>query len=34
VRAGLKLFCGLQGRSGPEELNKKFAKIIDVPRMF
>jgi hypothetical protein len=34
VWAGLKLFCGLQGRSGPEELNKKIAKIINVPRMF
>jgi hypothetical protein len=33
VRAGIKLFCELQGRVGPEELNKKFAEIIDVPRM-
>jgi hypothetical protein len=33
VRARIKLFCGLQGRAGPEESNKKFAEIINVPRM-
>jgi hypothetical protein len=33
VRAEIKLFCELQGRAGPEELNKKFAEIINVPRM-
>jgi hypothetical protein len=33
VRAGIKLFCELQGRAGPEESNKKFAEIVNVPRM-
>jgi hypothetical protein len=33
VRAGIKLFCELQGRAGPEESNKNFAEIINVPRM-
>jgi hypothetical protein len=33
VRARIKLFCELQGRAGPEESNKKFAEIINVPRM-
>jgi hypothetical protein len=33
VRAGMKLFCELQGRAGPEESNKKFAEIVNVPRM-
>jgi hypothetical protein len=33
VRAGIKLFCELQGRAGPEESNKKFVEIINVPRM-
>jgi hypothetical protein len=30
VRARTKLFCELQGRAGPEESNKKFAKIVNV----
>jgi hypothetical protein len=34
VRAGIKLFGELQGRVGPEESNKKFAKIVYVPGMF
>jgi hypothetical protein len=33
VWARIKLFCGLQGRAGPEESNKKIAEIINVPRM-
>jgi hypothetical protein len=33
VRARIKLLCELQGRAGPEESNKKFAEIINVPRM-
>jgi hypothetical protein len=33
VQAEIKLFCELQGRAGPEESNKKFAEIINVPRM-
>jgi hypothetical protein len=33
VWARIKLFYELQGRAGPEELNKKFAEIINVPRM-
>jgi hypothetical protein len=33
VRAEIKLFCELQGRAGPEESNKKFVEIINVPRM-
>jgi hypothetical protein len=33
VRARIKLFCELQGRAGPEDLNKKFAEIINVPGM-
>jgi hypothetical protein len=33
VRARIKLFCELQGQAGPEESNKKFAEIINVPRM-
>jgi hypothetical protein len=31
VRARIKLFCKLQGQAGPEESNKKFAEIINVP---
>jgi hypothetical protein len=31
VRAGIKLFCELQGRICPEESNKKFPKIVNVP---
>jgi hypothetical protein len=33
VRAGIKLFCELQGQADPEESNKKFAEIVNVPRM-
>jgi hypothetical protein len=33
VRAGIKLFSELQGRAGPEESNKKFAEIVNVPTM-
>jgi hypothetical protein len=33
VQARIKLFCELQGRAGPEKSNKKFAEIINVPRM-
>jgi hypothetical protein len=33
VRARIKLLWELQGRAGPEQSNKKFAEIIDVPRM-
>jgi hypothetical protein len=33
VRTGIKLFCKLQGRAGPEESNKKFAEIVNVLRM-
>jgi hypothetical protein len=33
VRAGIKLFCKLQGRDDPEESNKKFAEIVNVPRV-
>jgi hypothetical protein len=33
VRVGIVLFGGLQGRVGPEDLNKKFAEIVDIPRM-
>jgi hypothetical protein len=33
VRARIKLLCELQGRAGPEESNKKFAEIINVPGM-
>jgi hypothetical protein len=33
VWARIKLFCELQGRAGPEESNKKFVEIINVPRM-
>jgi hypothetical protein len=31
VRAGIKLFDELQGRAGPEESNKKFAEIVNIP---
>jgi hypothetical protein len=31
VRAGIKLFGELQGRAGPEESNKKFAEIVNIP---
>jgi hypothetical protein len=33
VRAGMILFGELQGQVGPEDSNKKFAKIINVPGM-
>jgi hypothetical protein len=33
VRAGMILFGELQGRVGPEDSNKKFAEIIDIPGM-
>jgi hypothetical protein len=33
VRAGTILFGELQGRVGPEDSNKKFAEIIDIPGM-
>jgi hypothetical protein len=33
VRARIKLFCELQGQAGPEDSNKKFSEIINVPRM-
>ena len=33
VRAGMKLFGELQGHVGPEDLNKKFAEIVNIPRM-
>jgi hypothetical protein len=33
VRAGMILFGELQGRVSPEDSNKKFAKIIDIPGM-
>jgi hypothetical protein len=33
VRAGITLFDELQGRVGPKDLNKKFAKIVNIPRM-
>jgi hypothetical protein len=31
VRAGIKLFGELQGQAGPEESNKKFAEIVNIP---
>ena len=31
MRARIKLFCELQGRADPEESNKKFAEVVDVP---
>jgi hypothetical protein len=34
VRAGIIMFGELQGRDGPEDSNKKFAKIIYIPGMF
>jgi hypothetical protein len=34
VLAGIKLFGELQGRVGPEESNKKIAKIVYIPGMF
>jgi hypothetical protein len=33
VRAEIVLFGELQGRVGPEDLNKKFAEIVNIPRM-
>jgi hypothetical protein len=33
VRAGIKLFGELQGRVGPEDLNKKFMEIVNIPGM-
>jgi hypothetical protein len=33
VRAGIVLLGELQGRVGPEVLNKKFAEIVNIPRM-
>jgi hypothetical protein len=33
VWAGIILFGGLQGRVGPEGLNKKFAEIVNIPRV-
>jgi hypothetical protein len=33
VQAGMILFEELQGRAGPEDSNKKFAEIIDIPGM-
>jgi hypothetical protein len=33
VRAGIVLFGGLQGRMGPEGLNKKFVEIVNIPGM-
>jgi hypothetical protein len=34
VRAGIKLFDELQGRVSPENLNKKFTEIVNIPGMF
>jgi hypothetical protein len=34
VRAGIIMFGELQGRDGPKDSNKKFAKIIYIPGMF
>jgi hypothetical protein len=34
VRAGIITFGELQGCDGPEDSNKKFAKIIYIPGMF
>jgi hypothetical protein len=34
VRAGIKLFGELQGRVSPEDLNKKFTEIVNIPGMF
>jgi hypothetical protein len=31
VRAGIVLFGGLQGHVGPDDLNKKFAEIVNIP---
>jgi hypothetical protein len=31
VRAGIKLSGELQGQAGPEESNKKFAEIVNIP---
>jgi hypothetical protein len=33
VWAGIALFGELQGHVGPEDLNKKFAEIVNIPRM-
>ncbi len=33
VRAGIKLFGELQGRVSPEDSNKKFTEIINIPGM-
>ena len=33
VRAGITLFGELQGRVGPEDLNKKFVEIVNIPGM-
>jgi hypothetical protein len=34
VRAGIIMLSELQGRDGPEDSNKKFAKIVYIPGMF
>jgi hypothetical protein len=34
VRAGIKLFGELQERVSPEDLNKKFTEIVNIPGMF
>jgi hypothetical protein len=34
VRTGIIMCSELQGRDGPEDSNKKFAKIIYIPGMF
>jgi hypothetical protein len=34
VRARIKLFGELQGRVSPEDLNKKFTEIVNIPGMF
>jgi hypothetical protein len=31
VRAGIKLFGELQWQAGPEESNKKFAEVVNIP---
>jgi hypothetical protein len=33
VRAGIVLFDELQGHVGPEDLHKKFAEIVNIPRV-
>jgi hypothetical protein len=34
VRAGIRLFGELQVRVSPEDLNKKFTEIVNIPGMF